>query len=120
MLGFVALVFGELVDLKSPSPLIQGDARVVVASTLLAVTAAVIMAFNRRQLAGGLLLEAVTASLTSAQRSASSLTTTSPFLDKAVDKVLAEAFDKEMTIFLAMSLPLCSKDEVFCLEDDER
>lgn len=47
-------------------------------------------------MAGGLLLEAVVASLTSAQRSASSLTNIGAghiALDAAVDKILDAAFD---------------------------
>lgn len=57
---------------------------------------ATIMALTRQRLAGGLLLEPVLASLTSAQRSASSLTNIGPgrgAFDAAVDKVFDEAFD---------------------------
>ena len=63
---------------------------------------ATFLAFTRRRLAGGLLLEAVVASLTAAQRSASSLTNTGGApsnLDAAVDKVLAEVFAGDMADF---------------------
>ena len=67
------------------------------------------MALTRRQPAGGLLLEAVVASLTSAQRSASALTNTGPAasgaLDAAVDKVLDEAFNADTLMQLLVSEP---------------
>ena len=55
------------------------------------------MALTRKRLAGGLLLEAVVASLTSAQRSASSLTaapgSVGSAFDSAVDRVVEQAFN---------------------------
>ena len=122
MLGFVACVLGEIAD----APVVRcDDPAVVVASALVALTAgerrghsssilnsitwqlrpsscghlcaATILALTRQRLAGGLLLEAVVASLTSTQRSASSLTATpgsaSSAFDAAVDRVVEQAFD---------------------------
>jgi hypothetical protein len=87
MLGFMSLAIIESVG---DSPIAGGDAGVFVASLLLSVTTATILACTRRRLPGGLLLEAVIASMTSAQRSASSLTSSSSphSFDLAVDKVL--------------------------------
>ena len=124
MLGFVALVVAEIAD----SPVVHcDDPAIVITSAILAmstgerlestwvrtilvvhampdpcfpsVCTATILALTRQRLGGGLLLEAVVASLTSAQRSASSLTaapgSVSSAFDAAVDRVVEQAFDNE-------------------------
>ncbi|GAX84573.1 hypothetical protein CEUSTIGMA_g11994.t1 [Chlamydomonas eustigma] len=87
MLGFMSLAIIEAVG---DSPIAGGDVGVFVSSLLLSITTATILACTRRRLAGGLLLEAVIASMTCVQRSASSLTSSSSpqNFDLAVDKVL--------------------------------
>lgn len=90
MLGFANLVVIELVSGGSPAVSLSADAaQLLLATGLLTITSAAILALKRNRRLGGLLLEAVMASLTSTQRAATSLSlpTLPSSLDASVDKV---------------------------------